>query len=238
MHWTFAFGVLCPLRPPPTTGCGQTRRAAPELWFERVPPTVPPALEYIGDWLVQPWMRLPLFLSMATLLRMDEVARLLNDMVRAGVIEGYAVFDAVAQMRYTETVATLDADILVAVPEPDALDVLSPIYSFCLERGYRSEGEAIRVGDWPAQFIPTFNPLTEAALEEAETGDLDGTPLRVVQASDLAAIALSVGRAKDFARILALREAKAVTDEQITTLAARYNLTSAWQTFLERFDEG
>jgi hypothetical protein len=42
---------------------------------------------------------------------MDEVARLLNEMVRAGVIVDYAVFGAVAQMRYTEAVTTLDADI-------------------------------------------------------------------------------------------------------------------------------
>jgi len=54
---------------------------------------------------------------------MDEVARLLNDMVEGGIITDYAVFGAVAQMRYTEAVVTLDADILVAVPDPDALDV-------------------------------------------------------------------------------------------------------------------
>ena len=51
-------------------------------------------------------------------------------MVEAKVISDYAVFGAVAQMRYTETVATLDAGILVAVEDPDSLDVLSPLYAF------------------------------------------------------------------------------------------------------------
>ena len=78
---------------------------------------------------------------------MDKVAVLLNEMVEQGIIEDYAVFGAVAQMRYTEAVVTLDADILVAVTEPDKLDVLSPIYAFCRERGYLPEGEAVRVGD-------------------------------------------------------------------------------------------
>jgi len=168
---------------------------------------------------------------------MIRVARLLNDMVQTGVLADYAVFGAVAQMRYAEAVTTLDADILVAVPEPDTLDVLSPIYAFCRQRGYRSEGEAIRVGDWPVQFIPAFSPLTEAAIREAEMGDVDGAPLRVVRADYLAVIALSVGRAKDFARVIALREAAAVTDEQIAELAAKHNLVSAWATFLKRFDE-
>jgi hypothetical protein len=156
-------------------------------------------------------------------------------MVAKGIVTDYAVFGAVAQMRYTEAVATLDADILVDVPEPHALDVLSRIYSFCESRGYRQEGEAIRVGDWPVQFIPAFDNLTEAAIREAETGDLDGVPLRVVRADYLAVIALSVGRAKDFARILALRESGAVTDEQISELATRYDLATAWRAFLERF---
>ena len=168
---------------------------------------------------------------------MDEVARLLNDMVQAGVIMNYAVFGAVAQMRYTEAVTTLDADILVAVPRPDALDALAPIYAFCRARGYRPEGEAVRVGDWPVQFIPAFNPLTEAAMRNAEIGEVDGVALRVVRADYLAVIALSVGRAKDFARVLALREAEAVTNDQIAELAGQHGLAPAWHTFLERFGE-
>jgi len=71
---------------------------------------------------------------------MDKVALLLNEMVEQGIIADYAVFDAVAQMRYTKVVVTFDADILVAVAEPDKLNVLSPIYAFCRERGYLPEG--------------------------------------------------------------------------------------------------
>ncbi|MGH9366856.1 MAG: hypothetical protein ACRD3M_04180 [Thermoanaerobaculia bacterium] len=80
---------------------------------------------------------------------MKEAARLLNAMRDAGVIQDYALFGATAQMRYTEPVATLDADVLVAVPSPEKLDVLRPIYEFCAARGYQSEGEAVRVGAWP-----------------------------------------------------------------------------------------
>ena len=168
---------------------------------------------------------------------MDKVAVLLNEMVEQGIIEDYAVFGAVAQMRYTEAVVTLDADVLVAVGEPDKLDVLSPIYAFCRERGYLPEGEAVRVGDWPVQFIPVFSKLTREAIRDAEIGDLDGIPLRVIRADYLAVIALSVGRAKDFARVLALREAGAVTDKEISDLAMRHNLAAEWNLFKERFDE-
>jgi hypothetical protein len=138
-------------------------------------------------------------------------------------------------MRYTEAVVTMDADVLVTVPEPDKLDVLSPIYEFCAARGYAPEGEAIRVGDWPVQFIPSFDRLTDDAIGAAETDDLDGTPIRVVRADYLAVIALSVGRSKDLARVLALREAGAVTDGEISDLADTHGLTAKWQEFKERF---
>ena len=54
---------------------------------------------------------------------MKELAQLLNEMLSTGVIENYAVFGAVAQMRYTEAVATIDADLLIAVPEKGKLDI-------------------------------------------------------------------------------------------------------------------
>ena len=168
---------------------------------------------------------------------MERVARLLNDMIDSGIITNYAVFGAVAQMRYTEAVVTMDADILIAVPDPPSLDVLSPIYTFCRRFGYMPEGEAIRVGDWPVQFIPAFSPLTEEAMENAETADLEGIPFRVVRADYLAVIALSVGRAKDFARILALLESNAIETEKISKLAERHGLSKEWQAFKRRFDE-
>ena len=161
------------------------------------------------------------------------MAVLLNEMVEQGIIADYAVFGAVAQMRYTEAVVTLYTDILVAVAEPDKLHVLSPIYAFCRERGYLPEGEAICVGDWPVQFIPAFSKLTRESIRDAETGDLDGIPLRVIRVDYLSVIALSVGRAKDFACVLALCEAGAVIDKEISDLAMRHNLTSECNLFTQ-----
>jgi len=164
-----------------------------------------------------------------------ELAQLLNEMQRAGVIGNYALFGATAQMRYTEPVATLDADVLVAVDAADRLDVLGGVYEFCATKGYRPEGEAIRVGAWPAQFVPAFSPLTVEAMEQAETADFEGVALRVVRADHLAVIALSVGRAKDFARILALLESGSVSQDAIERLAARHGLAEAWRNFERRF---
>jgi hypothetical protein len=169
---------------------------------------------------------------------MREVAQLLNAMCDAGVITDYALFGAAAQVRYTEAVATLDADVLVGLPAPERLQVLEGIYEFCAARGYHPEGEAVRVGAWPVQFIPAFDALTRDAMERAETADFEGVPFRVVRADYLAAIALSVGRAKDQARVLALLESGSVTRTRIADLASRYRLAAEWQRFVARFLDG
>lgn len=166
---------------------------------------------------------------------MRELAELLNAMREAGVVVEYALFGATAQMRYTEPVATLDADVLVSLPDTNRLDLLGPLYEFCARRGYLVEGEAIRVGAWPVQFIPVFNELTREALETAETADFEGVPFRVAGAAHLALMALSVGRAKDYARILALLESGAVDREAMTSLSSRHGLAEAWGRFSRRF---
>ena len=166
---------------------------------------------------------------------MKDVARLLSDLLSANIIKDYAVFGAVAQMRYTEAVVTMVAHVLIVPPKQGSIGELSPICEFCSSRGYAPEGEAIRVGDWPVQFIPAFNPLTTEAVREAETGEIDGVPFRVVRADFLATIALSTGRPKDFARILALLESGAVGSTDIATLATRFGLQAEWSKFKGRF---
>jgi hypothetical protein len=158
---------------------------------------------------------------------MKDVAQLLNEMTRKGVIDTYAVFVAVAQMRYTEAVATMYVDILIAF--------LRPIYKFCEKRGFFPEGEAIRVGDWPVQFIPAFDKITEEAMKQAETAEFEGISLRVVRADYLAVIALATARAKDFTRILSLLEIDAVSQNEIEQLANHFGLQEEWKKFKEKF---
>lgn len=46
---------------------------------------------------------------------MWQVAKVLNELLADEVIRNYAIFGAIAQVRYTEAVATLDVDTLVVV---------------------------------------------------------------------------------------------------------------------------
>ena len=166
---------------------------------------------------------------------MREVALLLQEMVSAGVVTSYAVFGAVAQMRYTEAVLTEDVDVLVELPGKHGLDVLAPIYAYCRSRGLSSQGQWIRVGSWPVQFIPPYSPITEAALREAVVEDFEGVPLRVVRADFLAMIALDTGRPRDFDRIIRMMEAGAIDLGGLQTLAEPHGLSPKLRAFRSRY---
>jgi hypothetical protein len=59
----------------------------------------------------------------------------------------------------------------------------------------------------------------------------------VVGADYLAVIALSVGRAKDLARVLALLENESVSAQDIEQLSAEHGLLVKWHAFKERFSD-
>ncbi len=73
---------------------------------------------------------------------MKLVAEILNQMLADGIISNYAVFGAVAQMRYTEAIVTMDAEILVIMPDQRNLDILGPVYAFCSSRCYNNSEPA------------------------------------------------------------------------------------------------
>ena len=166
---------------------------------------------------------------------MKRTVELLNQMVDCKVIKTYAVFGAVAQMRYTEAVMTMDVDVLISLPRPTPFVILTPIYEFCKEKGYLPEGEAIMVGEWPVQFIPAFDELSANAMINAVEVDFDGIPARVVAPNYLALMALKLGRIKDKLRIEALLEVKATTVDEIESLLLEYNLVNEWNNFKEKY---
>jgi hypothetical protein len=167
-----------------------------------------------------------------------QVVQLIHDMQGAGIIRNYALFGAIAQMRYTQPVITFDVDVLIALESPGRIAALSGVYAFCATKGYQTEGEAVRVGAWPVQFLPAYNALTREALEQAETTAIEGVEARVVRADYLAVIALDTGRAKDYERVLALLESGRTSRERVEALALRHGLGEAWRRFAKRFLDG
>ena len=162
---------------------------------------------------------------------MEKTLRVLNRMVREGVIDKYAIGGAVAAVFYIEPINTNDLDIFFHVKDADnKLDILAPLYDYLSGLGYEAEGEAVDIEGWPVQFLPIFNPLLEEAVEQANEIRFKRTKTRVMQAEHLVAIMLQTGRLKDFARIHQFVEAGALNDALLFQILARHGLMEQWKT--------
>lgn len=170
-------------------------------------------------------------------MNIQSVIALVNEMQAAGVIERYAIGGAVGATFYLEPVATLDADIFVAISPTGSSLLLSlqPIYNYLTARGCTVSGKYIMVDGWPIQFLLPTGSLLEEALEQAVTMDVDGTPVQVFTAEHLAVIALHTGRAKDKIRLLQFIEEGALEAARFEQLLQRHNLEQAWSKFEQQF---
>lgn len=167
---------------------------------------------------------------------MEKTLAVINQLEQAGLIGRYAIGGAVAATRYVEPVQTYDLDIFVILPvAPSGLVSLTPIYAYLTQRGYTPQGEAIVIEDWPVQFLPVYDALTEEALAEAPEVEFGSTPTRVLSAEHLAAIMLNTGRPKDHARLTQFFELNACNRATLEEIIARHGLTPKWVDFRKRF---
>jgi hypothetical protein len=96
---------------------------------------------------------------------MEKTLRVLNKMVRDGIIEQYAIGGAVGAIFCIEPLNTNDLGVFIHFPAPImSLDFLGPIYSYLRKLGYKAEGEAVEIEGWPVRQTIRKNQLTGAEV--------------------------------------------------------------------------
>ena len=168
-----------------------------------------------------------------------EVLKVINRMQADGVIEKYAIGGAVGATFYLEPSATLDIDIFLSLRHAPGsrLVTLAPIYEYLTApaRGCKVENEYVVVEGWPVQFLPPSDALGEEAIAQAVETRVDGVPTWVMTAEHLVALALKLGRPKDFARILQFVESGALKPAALDRILARHKLLAKWREFERKF---
>ena len=153
-----------------------------------------------------------------------DVLRAANELVAAGMIKDYALGGALAAIHYVEPFATYDADIFFI---PTAQDLSGGIPQICdalRAQGWRVEGDHLLLGNFPVQFL-TAHGLTEEAVREAKTIDYQGVPAKIFRPEHIIAIAASVGRHKDLARIEQVMEQADIDKNLLETILKRHKLS-------------
>jgi hypothetical protein len=156
-------------------------------------------------------------------LPLADVLRAANGLVTAGLIEDWALGGALAAIYYVEPFATYDADIFF-IPKSKGLTAGIPaIYAHLQSQGWQVEREHLLIRGFPVQFLAASG-LTEEAVREAERIEFEGVPAKVFRAEHIIAIAASVGRAKDKARIESLLQQADFDKTYLENLLKRHKL--------------
>lgn len=156
-------------------------------------------------------------------LPLAEVMRATNGLTAVGLIEDWALGGALAAIYYVEPFTTYDADIFF-IPKDRGLTAGIPaIYAHLQAQGWQIEGEHLLIRGFPVQFLAASG-LTEEAVRAAEQIHYEGVPAKVFQAEHIVAIAASVGRAKDKARIEQLLQQADIDQSRLESILQRHRL--------------
>jgi hypothetical protein len=162
---------------------------------------------------------------------MQAVCDVLEQLVREGTLRHYAIGDATAADFRGEPLATRDVDVFVFIePPPGSLLVtLDPLFSRLGELGFSEfEEEGILIEGFPVQFLAASPGLETEAVESALVVEWSSHRIRVMRPEHLAAIALSVGRPKDRARLVYLAELPDFNRQQLYDVLSRHDLLKRW----------
>jgi hypothetical protein len=96
-------------------------------------------------------------------------------------------------------------------------------HSHLQSKGWRVEREHLLIGDFQVRFLAA-SVLTEEAVREARPARYEGVPAKVFRAEYIIAIAASVGRHKDFARIEQIVGQVKIDKALLDDVLRRYNL--------------
>jgi hypothetical protein len=152
-----------------------------------------------------------------------DVLRAANELVSAGLIEDYALGGALAAIYYTEPFTTYDADIIFIASDKTLSAGIPAIHSHLQSKGWRVECEHLMIKDFPVQFL-AGSGLTEEAVREANPIEYEGVPAKVFRPEYIIAIAASVGRHKDLARIEQLLEQAKIDRPLLDDILRRHKL--------------
>ena len=152
-----------------------------------------------------------------------DVLRAANELVAAGLIDDYALGGALAAIYYVEPFTTYDADIIFITADKTLSAGLPAIYAHLESKGWRVEREHLLIRNFPVQFLAAAG-LTEEAVRQATSIEYEGVPAKVFRPEYIIAIAASVGRHKDLARIEQLREQAKIDQTLLDDIVRRFNL--------------
>ena len=155
------------------------------------------------------------------------VIRLMNRLKKEGVVLDYAIFGAMAVMKYTEAFNTKDLDILISI-KPQPIIVLGPIYDELTKLGYQWQGQHIVVENFPVEFM-VADELELEAMANANFITVGGLKTKVLGPEYLVALAVRANRPKDRYKVVLLLTEYKIDKHKLENILDRYKLRDKFE---------
>lgn len=167
---------------------------------------------------------------------MKETLEVLNRLKDRALIDAYAVGGGIATIFYTEPVFTYDLDVFVIVKSELAEKIISltSIYDYLTSKGYSWKGEHIIIEGLPVQLIPVESGIEKEAIDNAKDVTYGGIKTKILSAEYLIAIALKVGRRKDFDKIGRLVDQAKINKEALEAILKKHHLLDKFRKWEEK----
>jgi len=161
---------------------------------------------------------------------MKEAIKVLNAMVKKGILDDYALGGAIGVMFYTESLHTKDLDVFI-MPQiaPGGIVHFGEFFHYLRSLGYKTQGQYVVIDDMLVDFILVYNKLTKEALEKAKVKKYYGVNVKVFRPEYLIAIALQTGRRQDLRKVDMIHEECLIDKVLLNDVLRRYNLKRKWK---------
>lgn len=170
----------------------------------------------------------------------NSVVDAVDQMIKEGIVDRYAIGGAFAATLHNEPIATVDLDIffLLKKPQDGVILSLDEIYDFAKKHGFGFDHEFVKIDEWLVQFVESsHSALWREAIETSQILNADGLDIPVIDPEHLVAMWLFAGRAKDYQKIALFLEADIVDKQRLDSVLEKHQLMLKWQKERRRFGD-
>jgi predicted nucleotidyltransferase len=158
---------------------------------------------------------------------MKKTLEIINQLKQDELIRDFAIGGAIGALKWVEPFFTRDLDVFIvlrAEPKNKELVVLTPIYDYLADKGYKKwVGQWLMIEEIPVEFIPAVG-LSAEAVKQSVAVDFEGVETKVMTPEYLIALFVKAGRDKDIIKIKMLLEQASVDRKKLTGILKRFNL--------------
>jgi len=164
----------------------------------------------------------------------EKTLKIIRKLKEKKVVRDFAIGGGVAVLYYTEPILTYDLDIFF-IPVEERIDVLSPIYKYLREKGYKPQGEHVIIEGVPVQLIPVYNELVKEAVQNSVKVNYGRIKTQVIGLEYIVVIMLQVNRTKDRERLIKIFEDTDVNVKVLKGILKTFNLAGKYEEFRREY---